>query len=180
MSLKSTKTSYGVQAQAIHWISAAMIVVLIVLGVAMTRIDGGDNTTLYRIHIGLGQSVAILTVLRVITRMREPTPAPPPMPQWRKVLFVANHYALYVGLFALAVTGSATLLASDLSMYPPNINATEVDDVAAGDAHFALAVIYTGLLGMHIAGVLSYQRSKGDVLSRMGIQIRSRTSPTNP
>ena len=41
----------------------------------------------------------------------------------------------------------------------------------AATSHFLLALVYVGLLVMHIAGVLSYQRFKGDVLHRMGISL---------
>lgn len=171
MTLRSDHLTYGTLARGLHWASAALIMVLIVLGLTMTRINAGDNTTLYRIHVAIGLLVAVLTIIRVIWRFTEPSPVPPPMPPWRQKLYIANHYALYVGLLALAVTGIATLLTNDLTPFPPDVVASEVDDVRAGDAHFVLALVYTALLVMHVVGVLAYQRSRGDVLSRMGIDL---------
>lgn len=169
MPARSTSTNYGSVAQALHWVSALLIIALIPLGIIMTRVGDGSNDWLYRAHVGIGMLVALLTVARVIWHFREPTPTPPPLPRWRTALFVGNHYALYVLLLLLTISGIGTLLASDLTPFPPDVVAADVEDGTARDAHFALALIYTGLLFMHIAGVLSYQRTKGDVLSRMGI-----------
>ena len=171
MDVQSTDTRYGTVARGLHWISAALVLILVPLGLAMTRIGDGDNTTLYRIHVALGLLVALLTIIRVAWRVIEPSPTPPPMSPWRRALYLANHYALYIGLFALATTGIAVLLSNDLTPFPTEVVAAEVEDVRAGDAHFVLALIYSGLFLMHIAGVLSYQRTKADVLSRMGLNV---------
>ena len=171
MTLRSNDVTYGTLARGLHWVSAALVVVLIALGLAMTRINSGDNTTLYRLHVALGLLIAGLTIVRVIWRFVEPSPVAPPMAPWRRKLFVANHYALYVGLLVLAATGIATLLANDLTPFPPDVVASDVDDVRAGDAHFVLALAYTGLLIMHIVGIATYQRSKGPVVHKMGINL---------
>lgn len=171
--LRSTNLTYGRLARGLHWTSAGLVLILIGLGLLMTRTNGGDNTTMYRVHVGLGLLVALLTIVRVVWRMVEPTPDPPPMARWRQRVFAANHYALYAGLFLLAASGIATLVANDMVPFPPAVIASEVEDVAAGDAHFLLAVIYVGLFLMHIAGVVSYQKTKGAVLHRMGITLPS-------
>jgi len=169
MTLKSDDTKYGALARGLHWLTAALVLSMIPLGVAMTRVDSGNNNALYRIHVGLGLLIGVLTIIRVIWRFVEPSPVPPPMQRWRRVLFMANHYALYVGLLALAASGIAVLAANEMSPFPPDVVASQVDDVSAGDAHFALTLIYVGLLLMHIGGVVSYHRSKGAVLHKMGI-----------
>ncbi len=171
MTARSTDTHYGAAARALHWVSAALVLALVPLGLIMTRVDGGDNTTMYRIHVAVGLLVAALTIVRVGWRLVEPSPATPPMPTWRRRLYLANHYSLYLGLFALAVTGIVVLVSNDMTPLPTDVVAADVDDVRAGDAHFALAIVYTALFLMHIVGVLSYQRSKGDVLTRMGIDV---------
>lgn len=178
MTLRSSETNYGTLARGLHWTTAGLVLVLVPLGLAMTRINDGDNNTMYRVHVALGLLIAVLTIIRVVWRFLEPSPTPPPMPPWRRLLYTANHYALYVGLLVLAVTGIATLVTNDLTPFPPSVVASEVDDVRAGDAHFALALIYTGLFVMHIAGVLAYHRTKGPVLNKMGINIENSTTPS--
>ncbi len=188
MSVRSNQHRYGVMAQALHWVSAAVIVVLIVGGLAMTRVGDGDNTTLYRSHVALGLLVAVLTLVRVAWRVVEPSPIPPPMEPWRRLLFVANHTALYVVLAALAVSGIGVLLTNDITPVPSEVVASDVDDVAAADAHLVAALIYTGLMLMHVVGVISHQRRDRSTLARMGISFgpvgatrpAPRATPTSP
>ncbi len=80
MTLRSSHLTYGTLARGLHWVSAGLVVVLIALGLTVTRINSGDNTTLYRIHVTLGLLIAVLTIVRVIWRFTEPSPVPPPMP----------------------------------------------------------------------------------------------------
>jgi len=171
MNARSTPTRYGALARGLHWTSAVLVISLAPLGLVMTRVDDGDNTTLYRIHVALGLLAALLTIIRVVWRVIEPSPTHPPMSSGRRVLYLANHYALYGGLFLLAITGIAVLVSNGLSPFPADVVASEVEDVAVGDAHFLLALIYSGLFVMHIVGVLSYERTKGEVLSRMGLNV---------
>lgn len=171
MAIRSSQTDYGTLSRALHWVSALLVVSLIPLGLAMTRINEGDNTTMYRIHIALGLMVAVLTLVRVVWRLVEPTPNPPPMPGWRRLAFLANHYAFYVGLFALAVTGIVTLTSNGLTPLPGSVVAGEVEPVPAGGAHFLLTLVFVGLFIMHLVGVLSYQLRKGDVLGKMGLHV---------
>ncbi len=176
MALRSTQDNYGTAARVLHWTCAGLVVVMVILGLTMTRIDGGDNTTMYRVHVAIGLLVAALTLIRVIWRFLEPAPDAPPMPAWRRTLYLGNHYGLYIGLFLLAGTGIATLIASDLTPFPPDVTASEVEDSRPRDAHFALGLIYTGLFLMHIIGVMTYQRTKGDVVSKMGLNFPATTS----
>lgn len=169
METRSSPDRYGTVAVALHWTSAGLVLVLIALGLSMTRINGGDNDLMYRAHVGLGMVVALLTITRAVWRFVEPSPVTPPMPEWRKIVYVANHAAFYVGLLALAGTGIATLITSDITPIPTSVDATAVQDGRARDAHFLLALVYSALFVMHVVGVISYQRSKGDVLTRMGI-----------
>ena len=173
MTLRSTSQAYGSLARGLHWASAAIVGLMVILGLVMTRIDDGDNDTMYRIHVGLGLLVAVLTIGRVIWRFLEPTPDPPPMPAGRRQLYNANHYGLYVVLFVLAVTGIATLVASGLTPFPTDVVASEVEDGRPRDAHFALGLIFIALFVMHVVGVVTYQRTKGDVASKMGLNLSS-------
>ncbi len=114
MSIRSTRDRYGAIAQAIHWMSAFLILALIPLGLVMTRLDDAETQlTLNRIHVTLGVIVAFLTIGRVIWRLIEPTPDPPPMPTWRKLLFSGTHLALYVGIAILASSGIVMLVETD-------------------------------------------------------------------
>lgn len=169
MSRRSSQDRYGTVAVGLHWTSAALVLAQLAMGLTMTRINGGDNDTMYRAHVGIGMLIALLTIGRVAWRVIEPSPRTPPMPSWRRVAYIANHGAFYVVLAALAGTGIATLVASDLTPLPWTVDAAAIEDGRARDNHFVMALIFSALFVMHVAGVVTYQRTKGDVFSRMGI-----------
>lgn len=169
MNTRSNQDRYGSIAVGIHWASAALVLAQLVLGLTMTRVNGGDNDLLYRVHVGVGMVVAILTIGRAMWRFIEPSPETPPMPAWRRVIYLANHAAFYVVLLALALAGIITLTTSGMTPFPATVDAAAVEDGLARDAHFILALIFSALFIMHVAGVVTYQRTKGDVFTRMGI-----------
>ena len=173
MTRRSTQQTYGSIARTMHWCSLALISLMVMLGMTMTRIDGGANDAMYRAHVAVGLLVSVITIARVIWRIVEPTPEPIPMPPWRRRLYLANHYGLYIGLVLLALTGISILVSNDAGIAPWSIHAADIEESSAGDAHFALVIVYTGLYLMHVIGVLSYQRTKGDVLARMGVRAPS-------
>ena len=177
MGARSTAESYGKVAQGLHWVTALLILGLIPLGLIMTRLEEGSaQTGLYRAHVALGLMVAILTLVRVVWRIVEPTPEPPPMPHWRHRLFIGIHVALYGGLVVLAFTGIATLLGSDMAPFPSEVIAADIDrDLAPRAGHQVLAYIFIALFIAHVAGAVSYQLKKGDVLGKMGINLAGRT-----
>ena len=152
MGRRSTREVYGSVARLLHWTSAGLIVAMVILGVLMTRVDGGTVDELYQAHVGLGLLVSALTVVRAVWRVREDSPSPPPMAAWRRRLYVGNHRLLYAGMGALALTGIAILVSSGVGLNPASVTAEEVSDSRLSDAHFALALLYTGLFGMHIIG----------------------------
>ncbi len=82
---------------------------------------------------------------------------------------------MYVGLVVFAVSGIVTLVASGMAPFPANVTPVAIDrDLPSGAAHQVTAVIFIALLVGHVAGVVSYQVLKGDVLGRMGIDLRAR------
>ena len=174
--MRSTPESYGRLARGLHWGSAILILALIPIGLVMARIDDGPTqTVLYRAHVGIGMTVLVLTLVRVAWRVIEPTPTPPSMPQWRLRLFSGVHTLLYVVLFALAISGIVTLLSSGMTPLPPDVIPGNIDEeLASLTAHKAIAYIFIGLLVGHVAGVISYQLTKGDVMTRMGVNVRVR------
>ena len=176
MNTRSSQNRYGTIAVRLHWASAVLVLAQLGLGLAMSRLGGGDNDRLHQIHVGVGLLVAVLTIGRVAWRVIEPSPSTPPMPDWRRVAYVANHVAFYVVLLALAVGGIAMLIASGVAPFPTSVDATSVDDGRLRDGHFVLALVFSALFVMHVVGVVTYQRTKGDVFARMGIEGVS--SPT--
>lgn len=172
--MKSTQTKYGRVAQAFHWTGALLILTLFPLGVAMTRMPGGGTkAALYSAHVWIGLLVSALTVARVVWRVLEPTPAAPGgMSPLQRLAFHGIHVLLYVLLLALSVSGVAMLLATgNLPWAGPIDPAGIARDLPPRVGHDIVSKVYLALLVAHVGAAMLYQRTKGDVMRRMGLAL---------
>lgn len=110
MNLLNTQTKYGVVSRALHW----SIVVAIVAQWLLAEADE-DSGPLYgsgldalSLHQSLGLTVLLLAVVRLAWRFLNPTPAwPADMKPYEITLARAVHFAFYLLLFAIPMTGWA-------------------------------------------------------------------------
>ncbi|MDW8326290.1 MAG: cytochrome b/b6 domain-containing protein [Anaerolineales bacterium] len=170
MSLRSTTTTYGRVAQALHWITFLLLLPLAPMGLVMVGMaDGPTKTGLYQAHVFLGLVVAALTVFRAIWRLTEPTPAVPAGITGPHVwLYKGVHLLFYVVLIGLGLSGMGILALSGLNPFnvaPESIN----HDVPPIAGHFVLSRLYMLLLVLHLVGVFRYQFFEGNVFARMGL-----------
>ncbi|WP_299191421.1 cytochrome b [uncultured Erythrobacter sp.] len=114
MPIKSTPTHYGSVAITIHWISALLIIALLASGMRAGGIeDASSKAAFLRVHIPLGVSVLILTILRLIWWMfADSKPAPVAMPDWQDFIAKSIHVLFYVVILGMAISGIAMLAVS--------------------------------------------------------------------
>jgi len=170
--MKSTNLNYGKIAQAFHWISALLIFTMLPMGFTMINIaDGDTKTTLYSIHVTIGLIVLALTIFRIIWSFIDQKPDMlPDMPPWREFVFKAVHVLLYALPLVLAFSGIKMLLTAELGISPANVSPEAISLVVSQpNLHGIVSMIYIALLLAHIGGIMSYQMTKSDTLSRMGI-----------
>lgn len=176
--MKSTTFKYGWLAQTFHWLSALLILVMIPIGITMTRIeDGSVKTMLYQAHVGIGLTVLTLTLLRIIWRFVEPAPqVPPGLSPLRRLVRKSINIGQYIVLLALFSSGIASLLASGLSPFPGSVLPAAVDpNLIPVIGHVWLSRIFIALLVAHLAGVIEYQLFTGNGLARMGLALGRKT-----
>jgi cytochrome b561 len=109
MSMLSSRHRYGAVAQLFHWATVLLV------GTAYIVSPGGREERIYspasafflQTHETLGMLVFGLVLLRVLWRLLEPTPEPPPMPRWMKLSASAAHGGLYGLLLAIPLTAIA-------------------------------------------------------------------------
>ena len=167
---------YNRLAIALHWITAALIVANLALGLSMVpmRISPAKLHA-YLWHKSIGTSVFLLTALRLAWRAVRGHPAPVPMPAWQTRAAWWSHATLYVLLLAIPLSGwlysSATgVQVVYLGLVPlPNL---VPKDKALGDA---LRLVHVGLNSslalvavVHIAAAIKHQWVDRDgTLARM-------------
>jgi len=177
---------YNAAAIALHWLTAALILANLALGVSMVPMRiSPTKLHLYLWHKSIGVTVFILTSLRVAWRAAHRPPAPVPMPAWQLHAASVSHALLYTLLFLIPLSGwlysSATgVQVVYLGLLPlPNL---VPKDKAYADAlrlvHVSLNLTLAAVLIVHTAAALKHHFVDRDgVLARMLPRTRGAVSP---
>jgi len=162
-------TKYRKPIIALHWLSAILIIVMMLSGLVGSKIaqDSLLRLNLIKIHGTIGLVVLLLTALRLFFYFTSEHPAPLEMPEWRKQAFAWNHRLIYIVIVALLLTGVGMLLSSGIGLATTNITADKIVDSLPRTIHGILPKFFLFLFVMHVVGVLHYQFTKGKTLSRM-------------
>jgi cytochrome b561 len=159
--------------QGLHWAITVLILTMIPTGVIMARtLDDGVRLGLYQTHLVVGWTVVALSVARLVLKTRRPVAPPPGLARWNLRLHRAVQWTVAVFPLLLAVSGMGAMLQNDL---PTLLQAGEAPPATlavtqARDGHAVGAYAFVALLLVHVAGVVRYQVSRGDVLARMGVR----------
>lgn len=175
MSLKSTNNRYGSVIITIHWLSALIIIGLIVSGFRMAGIDDLIvKASVLKIHASMGVLILLLTIIRMIWWCVDKKPAPVAgATKAQNVLSKLVHLLFYAFILVMAGSGMATMVLSgageiifagavgvlpDFSTYPSFL------------VHKTAAVVMLILISLHFLGAMYHQLIKRDrLLARMGI-----------
>ena len=108
MSEKSTPTRYHPVHVVLHWLIAIMVIGAFAVG--MTLLDSTPNSapekvTYLQIHAVWGAALALLLIIRLITRfvLKRPAPADAGHPLLNIAAKVV-HFLLYVGVFVILLS----------------------------------------------------------------------------
>ncbi|CAA7612330.1 Cytochrome B561 [Candidatus Terasakiella magnetica] len=168
--------SYDSVAKALHWIMAAVIIILWVVGHLIDAIPKGDfRSNIIGMHKAFGVVIAILAVARLTWRSTRPTPAlPATMPPMEQFLAKLGHVALYVLMLAIPLDGvllsqSGGRAVSVFGLVLPTI--VEKSDALKSvfkQGHEVMGWMLALLLVAHVAAALRHHIIlKDDILRRM-------------
>lgn len=179
-----TTTSYDSVAKFLHWVIAAMILGLIVLGWVMNDLPRTDplKFSLFQWHKSIGITVLLLSLFRLYWRMAHPVPPPPAGPAWENKASKAVVVLFYILMVGVPLLGWAVVSASPLNIpttlygyipwphlpiLPTLENKKEIGKLL-GDAHGFLANSFLALLALHVGAALKHHFvARNDVLTRM-------------
>jgi cytochrome b561 len=175
--IRNTTSSWGSVARWFHWILGVAIIGMLAYGWWMNHIPARPDRFFYRsIHADVGYLILLLTVLRLIWRGVNPTPALPDTPPWQRVAASVSHWALYgvtilVAMLGWAHSGART---PDYSSWFGLFNVPQItspDKAAASayeDRHILFAYVLLALIVIHFAAAVWHRFVKSDrVVSRM-------------
>jgi cytochrome b561 len=185
---------YTAVAIILHWVIAAGILALAVMGLVMVhaKLDPMRLFQFYQLHKSTGITVLLAAVLRLGWRMaHRPPPLPDSMPAIERTAAAGGHLLLYLFLFALPLTGWALVSSSVFNIptvlygivpWPDLPVFSTVADKAPVEAAFKLVHAYgayalIALVGLHAAAAFRHHFViKDDILARMLPALRRRDS----
>lgn len=209
MPAKNPSTRYGSVSQALHWMTALLAIVLLVIG-KMGLVDmehAGSAGFMW--HGSLGVLVLALVALRVLWRLASPPPPfPSTMTRLGRIAATTMHMSLYALLVALPLSGwlaasaegnrvnffnVATLPAwagsaasrAEPAAQPgmraaPQASGEDSEDFAK-ELHELLGDALIILVGLHVLAALKHQFVDRDgTIRRMLPATRARSAETGP
>ena len=107
MPLKNTANEWGSVSKTLHWLVVALILAMAWIGLTMGDLPNGpDKIATYALHKSIGISILALVVLRLGWRLYAGAPhAVAGTPGWQERIAALTHWALYVLLLAMPISG---------------------------------------------------------------------------
>ncbi len=108
MGLKSTADRYGTMIVSIHWVSALLIIILLVSGFrAANTVDPVAKAAIIKFHLPLAIAVLALTILRIVWWWRfdrKPKPIAGSS-YWQERLARGVHIFFYIVILGMIASG---------------------------------------------------------------------------
>jgi cytochrome b561 len=168
---------YTATARVLHWITAVLVLGMIVVGVIIANEWGGRwQESLYNLHKSTGMVLLPIVLVRLVYRwMQPPPPLPDDIPAIQQFAAHATHYALYALLIVQPLIGwiGTSAYRAPVPFYGLfNLPPIWPENRALSDQLFAvhrfLGVAIAVVAAMHIGAALFHHFVRRDrVLMRM-------------
>lgn len=198
MSLYNSDASYGGVAKLFHWVTAALILLLIPLGYVATKLAEATQTgapivsidtltTLFSIHKTLGVLVFFVALLRILWALSQPKPKLLHGDRRGEALAAETvHWLLYAALVLVPLTGWIHHAASTgfapiwwpFGQSLPMVPQSESLSKLFSTAHFGAVILLVLSLGLHIAGALKHHVIDRDATLRRMLPGRVEAHPS--
>ena len=167
------QTRYTATARWLHWLTAAAVLVMVVLGVWMTAFEPKDEAfkfRLYHFHESLGFTLLLVTLFRLGWRSSNP---PPPLPADLaaplRLAAHGNHAVLYALLLMQPVVGFLATNAWGfpftwwgLLPIPSPLGRDEALAPVLSAIHYWSAIALAALICLHAGAALWHQYIRRD------------------
>ena len=175
----TTALRYSAISRWLHWLTAALVVVIIPVGIWIRYFEPANEAfklRLYNVHESLGVIVFVIVLLRLLNRyLNPPPPLPADTPAVIRLAAHVNHWALYALLVLMPIIG---FLATNAWGFPLSVFGVLPLPVPLGKneeiakvlslLHWCGAVTIILLILGHLAGVIYHTFIRRDgLLQRM-------------
>jgi len=162
---RNSEMTYGIIAQAFHWLVAALVLTQLGLGVFAANLPIGlARLQWLSRHKSLGLAILAVVLLRIAWRAtNRPPPLPDSIPEWQRAAAVATHWLLYLVLVLAPLAGWLYSSAAGLSINWFGL--IQVPDLIAQDPglaevfkqlHRALVALLALLIAGHAGAALRH------------------------
>ena len=166
---------YTLTSALFHWMTAGLIIALFIIGWGMVDLPRGpERSANFALHKSLGLSVLVLSVFRVIWRLRYPAPDyPPQVSRWKIRVARIVHALFYVALFLQPLSG---YISSSFSGYKtrwfglplPHWGYRDLPlNEFFTDVHVASSMVLCALILLHVLGAISHLFARDGLFMRM-------------
>lgn len=167
---------YGGVAVALHWLTAALIVANLILGLSMVPLPiSPKKLEWYIVHKWIGITVFLVTCGRLLWRKIHPPPPLVAMPEWQHRAAAAVHAILYALLVLIPISG--WIYSSSTGVQVVYLGIVPLPDLVPRDrvlasvlkaVHATLNFSLFALVCVHVAAALKHHFVDRDaVLARM-------------
>jgi cytochrome b561 len=164
---------YTATARGLHWLTAALVLVLVILGTWMTVFEPKEEAFKYQLydwHESIGFTLLLLTLLRLGWRATHPAPPlPADLPGHLKLAAHGTHAALYVLLLVQPVVGFLATNAWGFPFkwwgvlpIPSPIGQNEALAPVLSAIHWWCALLMVALILVHAGAALWHQFVRRD------------------
>jgi cytochrome b561 len=176
-------TRFNRPARLLHWSMAALILTMLLIGVAMVT-SLADYHALVALHRPIGILILLLALVRLANRWRHPPPPlPSDLPVWQRWAAHASHIALYGLMLAMPLVGWAMLSAARYPValggavvLPPILPQSPMLYARLRELHTVLAYALFGLILAHLGAALLHALVRQDGVFASMAPWRSRRS----
>ena len=163
MRLKNSLTEYGFISKIFHWLSAAVLFAQIPLGFYLVDLDFSEKRFfIENVHVTIGLSIFYLTILRLIYKLFNPTPAlGNSIFIGQRLIAKLNHILLYLSILVITISGALKKLfnGETLDLFIFNLEITDNFELAELFYEIHIFGNYTliGLILLHISAVIIHK-----------------------
>src|SRR5688572_11058173 len=145
--------------------AAIIVLIMIPAGLTMTRLgDGAMKNSLYELHKSFGLIIFGLAVVRAIVRLTKGAPPlEPNLPAWQRFAAHVSHYALYMLIFLVPLTGWAATSACcrPVNLFwtiPLSLPVPDGEELAKAIFRFHYGFVYTlaAIVAVHVGAALQH------------------------
>jgi cytochrome b561 len=176
MALRNTAAEWGSLARLFHWLILLLVIAQFVMAWSANALprESPAKLALETRHMSFGITVLLLTIVRIIWRSANPTPAAPAGARWETLLAHATLGTLYLLLLAIPLSGwvmadgHGDAVAWFGAPLPGLVSKGSALGRPAHEAHELLGWVLLALIALHVLAALKHHFiARNDVLRRM-------------